>query len=58
MDQWRDLLALNAAWVTFEVAKVTDLIEGALSIVGACTLLIINAMRLRREWRQHRDVDK
>lgn len=58
MDQWRDLVALNAAWVTLEVAKITDVIEGALSIVGAGTLLAINVMRLRREWRKQPPVDK
>lgn len=57
MNGWRDIMALNAAWVTFEVAKLTELVEGALSIIGAVTLLVINLMRLRREWRKQPPVD-
>jgi len=45
------------AWVTLEVAKWTEVVEGALSILGAVTLLCINLLRLRRAWNQHRKVD-
>ncbi len=58
MEQWRGLIALNAVWVSFEVMKVTEMIEGALSILGAATLLIINVVRLRRAWNEHKTVEK
>lgn len=58
MNRWADLAALNVAWVTFEVAKYTELIQGALSVAGAITLLAINVLRLRKLWNEHSRVDK
>lgn len=58
MNRWGDLVALNVAWVTLEVAKYTELVQGMLSIAGAVTLLAINVLRLRKLWNQQRSVDK
>lgn len=58
MTGGRDIIALNAAWITLEVAKWTDVVESGLSILGACTLLAINVIRLRRTWNEHRHVNK
>tara|TARA_E500000318_G_C3390088_1_gene145605 strand:+ start:83 stop:262 length:180 start_codon:yes stop_codon:yes gene_type:complete len=58
MPAGRDIIALNAAWITLEVAKWTDVVEFSLSILGAVTLLCINVLRLRQTWREHRRVKK
>jgi hypothetical protein len=53
----RDLAFLNAAFIGFEVAKWAEIVEGALTLLGAATLLILNLFRLWRMWNEHRKVD-
>ena len=57
MNDGADLLALNLVWVGWEMAKWQEVIDWSLSIAGACTLLAINIVRLRKMLRQRRDVD-
>lgn len=57
MNDGGDLLALNLAWVGWELAKWQDVVDWGLSVAGAVTLLGINLLRLRRVVRQQRDVD-
>ena len=57
MNDGADLLALNLLWVGWEMAKWQEVIDWSLSIAGACTLLAINIVRLRKMLRQRRDVD-
>jgi len=57
MNDGADILALNLVWVGWEMAKWQELIDWSLSIAGACTLLAINIVRLRKMLRQRRDVD-
>ena len=48
---------MNLVWVGWEMAKWQEVIDWGLSIAGACTLLAINIVRLRKMLRQRRDVD-
>ena len=57
MNDGADILALNLVWVGWEMAKWQEVIDWSLSIAGACTLLAINIVRLRKMLRQRRDVD-
>lgn len=57
MNDGADILALNLVWVGWEMAKWQEVIDWSLSIAGACTLLAINMVRLRKMLRQRRDVD-
>ena len=57
MNDGGDLIALNLVWVGWEMAKWQELIDWGVSIAGACTLLAINIVRLRKMLRQRRDVD-
>jgi len=57
MNDGADILALNLVWVGWEMAKWQEVIDWSLSIAGACTLLAINVIRLRKMLRQRRDVD-
>ena len=57
MNDGGDLIALNLVWVVWEMAKWQELIDWGVSIAGACTLLAINIVRLRKMLRQRRDVD-
>jgi hypothetical protein len=57
MNDGGDLIALNLVWVGWEMAKWQEVIDWGLSIAGACTLLAINIVRLRKMLRQRRDVD-
>ena len=52
-----DLLALNLAWLGWELARWQDVVDWTLSALGAVTLLILNLLRLRRALLQHRKVD-
>ena len=58
MNDGSDLLALNLAWMGWELARWQEVIDWTISAAGALTLLAINVMRLRRAIRQRRDVDK
>ena len=57
MNDGADLLALNLVCVGWEMAKWQEVIDWGLSLAGACTLLAINIVRLRKMLRQRRDVD-
>ena len=57
MNDGGDLIALNLVWLGWEMAKWQEVIDWGLSIAGACTLLAINIVRLRKMLRQRRDVD-
>ena len=52
-----DLLALNVAWLTWQVASWQDAIDWALSLTGAVTLIWLNVLKLRRHY-ERRDVNK
>jgi hypothetical protein len=52
-----DLLALNLAWLGWELARWQDVVDWTLSALGAVTLLILNLLRLRRALLQQRKVD-
>jgi hypothetical protein len=52
-----DLLALNLAWLGWELARWQDVVDWTLSALGASTLLILNLLRLRRALLQQRKVD-
>jgi hypothetical protein len=58
MNDGADIMALNLAWLGWEMARWQDVIDWGLSLAGACTLLAINIVRLRKMLRQRRDVDK
>lgn len=52
-----DLLALNVAWLTWQVATWQDAIDWALSLTGAVTLIWLNVLKLRRHY-ERSDVNK
>jgi hypothetical protein len=52
-----DLLALNLAWLGWELARWQDVVDWTLSALGAVTLLSLNLLRLRRALLQQRKVD-
>ena len=58
MNDGADIMALNLAWLGLEMARWQDVIDWGLSLAGACTLLAINIVRLRKMLRQRRDVEK
>ena len=58
MNDGADIMALNLAWLGWEMARWQDVIDWGLSLAGACTLLAINIVRLRKMLRQRRDVEK
>jgi hypothetical protein len=57
MNDGADILALNIAWIGWEMARWQEVIDWTLSLAGAVTLLAINIVRLRKMLRQRRDVD-
>lgn len=57
MTDGSDLLALNLAWVGWEVARWQEVIDWSVSALGALTLVVLNLLRLRKAWIQHRDVN-
>ena len=57
MNDGADLLALNLAWFSWELARWQEVIDWGISAAGAVTLLSLNLLRLRRALRQHRDVE-
>jgi len=58
MTDGTDLLALNLAWVGWELARWQEVIDWSVSALGAVTLVTLNLLRLRRAWREHNNVDK
>lgn len=58
MTDGSDLLALNLAWVGWEVARWQEVVDWSVSALGALTLVILNVLRLRKAWREHKAVDK
>lgn len=57
MNNGGDIIALNLVWLSWELARWQEVIDWTLSLAGACTLLAINIVRLRKMLRQRRDVD-
>ena len=57
MNDGAAIMALNLAWLGWEMARGQAGIEWGLSLAGAWTLLAINIVRLRKMLRQRRDVD-
>ena len=57
MNDGTDIFALNLAWLGWEITRWQDVVDWSLSAAGACTLLIINIVRLRKMLRQRKDVD-
>lgn len=57
MNDYANLLALNLAWVGWELARWQEVVDWGLSAAGAMTLLAINVLRLRKVLRQQRDVN-
>ena len=58
MDDGWNLLVLNLAWLSLEMARWQDVIDWTLSAAGALSLVALNVIRLRKVLREHRDVDK
>ena len=58
MNDGADLLALNLAWLGWELARWQEVIDWSVSALGALTLVILNLLRLRKAWRQHKAVEK
>lgn len=56
MKDWTDLIALNVAWLTWQLASWQDVVDWALSVVGAVTLIWLNVVKLRRQY-ERRDVN-
>jgi len=57
MNDASDLLALNLAWLGWELARWQEVVDWGISAAGALTLLAINIMRLRYYVRKQRNVD-
>ena len=57
MNDGGDIIALNLVWLGWEMARWQEVIDWTLSLAGACTLLAINIVRLRKMLRQRRDVN-
>lgn len=57
MNTGEDLLALNLAWIGWEVARWQDVVDWSISCMGALTLLALNLLRLKRALNQQRKVE-
>ena len=57
MNDGSDLLVLNLAWLGWEVARWQEVIDWGISALGALTLVVLNIVRLRKAWNEHRNVD-
>ncbi len=57
MNDGTNLLTINLVWLGWEITRWQDVVDWTLSAAGACTLLAINVVRLRKMLRQRRDVD-
>jgi len=57
MNDGANLMMLNLVWLGWEITRWQDVVDWTLSAAGACTLLAINIVRLRKMLRQRRDVN-
>jgi len=57
MNDGHDLLALNLAWLGWELARWQEVVDWTLSAMGALTLVILNVIRLRKALRKQANVD-
>lgn len=57
MNDTHQLLALNLAWMGWELARWQEVIDWGLSALGALTLVMLNLIRLRRALNQQPKVD-
>ena len=57
MNNGEDLLALNLAWVGWELARWQDVVDWSISAMGAITLLALNLLRLKRALNKQGKVD-
>jgi hypothetical protein len=57
MNDGYDLLALNLAWLGWEMARWQEVIDWSLSALGAVTLVALNILRLRKALNSQRNVD-
>ena len=57
MNDGYDLLALNLAWLGWEMARWQEVIDWSLSALGAITLVALNILRLRKALNSQRNVD-
>ena len=58
MNDGYDLLALNLAWLGWELARWQDAVDWTLSALGAVSLVALNLVRLRKALNQQAKVDK
>jgi hypothetical protein len=57
MNEGEQLVALNLAWMGWELARWQEVIDWGISVLGALTLVILNLIRLRKALRQQSEVD-
>ena len=57
MDDGWNLVALNLAWLGWEMARWQEVIDWTISAAGALSLVALNVIRLRKVLREHKDVD-
>ena len=57
MNDGADIFALNLAWLGWEITRWQDVVDWSLGAAGACTLLAINILRLKRMLRERRSVN-
>lgn len=57
MNDGYDVLALNLAWLGWELARWQEVVDWGLSAMGALTLVILNLIRLRKALRKQVEVD-
>ena len=57
MNDGYDLLALNLAWLGWEVARWQDAVDWTLSALGAASLVALNLIRLRKALNKQAKVD-
>jgi hypothetical protein len=51
-------MALNLAWLGWEITRWQDVIDWSISAAGALSLVALNVIRLRKVLREQRNVDK
>jgi len=57
MDDGWNLMALNLAWLGWEITRWQDVIDWSISAAGALSLVALNVIRLRKVLREQRNVD-
>ncbi len=57
MDDGWNLVALNLAWLGWEMARWQEVVDWTISAAGALSLVALNVIRLRKVLREHQDVD-